>query len=110
MHMGGLAFLAANAPKNFKHIVINNRAHESVGSMPTGAQQVSIAKVAEAAGYRFAMSVTKPEELPAIKEFLAKDGPVLCEIMVGLDSRKDLGRPKETAAENRESFMEYLKK
>jgi len=110
MHMGGLAFLAANARKNFKHIVINNRAHESVGSMPTGAQQVSIAKVAEAAGYRFAMSVTKPEELPAVKEFLAKDGPVLCEIMVGLDSRKDLGRPKETAAENRESFMEYLKK
>lgn len=109
MHMGGLAFLATNAPKNFKHIVINNRAHESVGSMPTGAQQVSIAKVAAAAGYRFAMSVTKPEELPAVKEFLAKEGPVLCEIMVGLDSRKDLGRPKETAAENRESFMEYLK-
>lgn len=110
MHMGSLAFLAANAPANFKHIVINNRAHESVGSMPTGAQEVSIAKVAVAAGYKVAMSVTKPEELPAVKDFLAKEGPVLCEIMVGLDSRKDLGRPKETAAENRESFMGYLQK
>ncbi|MGN0325505.1 MAG: phosphonopyruvate decarboxylase [Lachnospiraceae bacterium] len=110
MHMGGLAFLAANAPQNFKHIVINNQAHESVGAMPTGAQQVSIAKVAEAAGYKKAIRITKQEELSKVSELLQEEGPVLCEIMVGLASRADLGRPKETAAENRAAFMKYLQK
>ncbi|MBP3468638.1 MAG: phosphonopyruvate decarboxylase [Lachnospiraceae bacterium] len=108
MHMGGLAFLAANAPQNFMHIVINNQAHESVGAMPTGAQQVSIAKVAEAAGYKKAIRITKQEELSKVSDLLQEEGPVLCEIMVGLASRADLGRPKETAAENRASFMKYL--
>ena len=36
MHMGALAFLAKQSPKNYLHIVINNAAHESVGAMPTG--------------------------------------------------------------------------
>ena len=108
MHMGGLAFLAANEPQNFMHIVINNQAHESVGAMPTGAQQVSIAKVAEAAGYKKAIRITKQEELSKVSDLLQEEGPVLCEIMVGLASRADLGRPKETAAENRASFMKYL--
>ena len=31
MHLGGLGVAAINAPKNFKYIVINNGAHESVG-------------------------------------------------------------------------------
>lgn len=109
MHMGGLAFLASNAPENFIHIVINNQAHESVGAMPTGAQAVSMAKVAQAAGYRKTLSVVKQEDMPQVKELLDEKGPVLCEIMVGLDSRADLGRPKETAAENREAFMSYLR-
>lgn len=110
MHMGGLAFLASNAPENFIHIVINNQAHESVGAMPTGAQAVSIAKVAQAAGYRKTLSIAKQEDMTKVRELLNEKGPVLCEIMVGLNSRADLGRPKETAAENREAFMEYIQK
>ncbi len=108
MHMGGMAFLASNAPENYIHIVINNQAHESVGAMPTGAQAVRFAKVAEAAGYRKTLSIAKQEDMPQVENFLNEKGPVLCEIMVGLDSRADLGRPKETAAENREAFMSYL--
>lgn len=108
MHMGGLAFLASNAPENYIHIVINNQAHESVGAMPTGAQAVSFAKVAQAAGYRKTILIDRQEDMEQIRELLNEKGPVLCEIMVGLDSRVDLGRPKETAAENREAFMAYL--
>lgn len=110
MHMGGMAFLAANAPENYIHIIINNQAHESVGAMPTGAQAVSFVKVAQATGYRKTLSIVKQEDMTQIKDLLNEKGPVLCEIMVGLDSRADLGRPKETAAENRETFMSYLHK
>ena len=40
--------------------------------------------------------------------FMDGKGPVLFEIPVSLSSRLDLGRPKESAKENKESFMEFL--
>ena len=38
-----------------------------------------------------------------------KAGPILLEIPVSLEAREDLGRPKESARENKETFMKYLK-
>ena len=35
MHMGAMAVIGANTPKNLVHVVINNGAHETVGGMPT---------------------------------------------------------------------------
>ena len=35
MHMGAMAVIGSNRPKNLVHIVINNGAHETVGGMPT---------------------------------------------------------------------------
>jgi phosphonopyruvate decarboxylase len=111
MHMGALAFIAANAPANFVHIVINNRAHESVGSMPTGCQNADFAALAGTAGYKKAVRISTEQELSDVGSIIANaDGPVLIEIMVTLDSRADLGRPAETAAENRDAFMNYLNK
>jgi phosphonopyruvate decarboxylase len=40
MHMGAMAVIGANKPKNLIHIVINNGAHETVGGMPTVASQI----------------------------------------------------------------------
>ena len=111
MHMGALPFLASNAPKNYGHIVINNQAHESVGAMPTGCQDVNFTKLAEAAGYRKTLRVATEAELEKLTELVENVcGPVLIEIMVALDSRPDLGRPVETAAQNRDAFMSYLRK
>lgn len=109
MHMGSLAFIGEQQPENFYHIVINNHAHESVGAMPTGCMETSIADVALSVGYKEARRITTLEEIGKIKTSIAsKPGPLLFEIMVGLDSRADLGRPQETARENRENFMKYL--
>lgn len=108
MHMGALPFIASQAPENFYHVVINNQAHESVGAMPTGCRQTEFWRLAEAAGYQYAARVTKGEELYNIGNLLSRKGPVFCEIMVSLDSRADLGRPEETAKENRDAFMNYL--
>lgn len=109
MHMGSLSFVGAEKPKNFYHIVINNQAHESVGAMPTGAQGLPIAEIAKKAGYVDAIRLSTIDEIKDIKNRInSEEGPLLFEIMVGLDSRADLGRPKETARENREQFMKYL--
>lgn len=111
MHMGALPFIAAKAPKNFCHIVINNQAHESVGAMPTGCQDTNFAELAKTAGYPAAYRLEALAELARIGEALEKEeGPVLFEIPVSLASRADLGRPKESARENKEGFMEFLGK
>lgn len=110
MHMGAFAFIASQAPENFYHIIINNQAHESVGAMPTGCQQTDFAKLAQAAGYIHAEKLESIDEVSQIACAVKNGrGPVMFEIPVSLDSREDLGRPKESARENKESFMEFLK-
>lgn len=109
MHMGALPFIASKAPKNFVHVAINNQAHESVGAMPTDCGQVSLSEMAKTAGYRKVCRIDSEDELKRAADMICKEeGPVFLEIMVSLESRADLGRPKETARENRDGFMKYL--
>lgn len=111
MHMGALAFIASHAPENYVHIVLNNQAHESVGAMPTDCGQTDFAALARAAGYAHAEKITDEAGLAAMQEGISdRKGPVFYEIMVSLDSRADLSRPKETAKENRDGFMGALSK
>lgn len=107
MHLGGLATVGWVAPRNFKHIVLNNLAHESVGGQPSAAAVANIPAAAKALGYISASSVdTKEAIAPAVKAM--GTGPALLEIKVNLESRKDLVRPKETPLENKQAFKEYL--
>lgn len=108
MQMGCLAFVGTRQPKNMVHICINNDAHESVGGMPTGAVGTDYAKVATACGYPNVYSATSEEELEkALEAAKAADSTVFIEVKVALSSRADLGRPKETAIENKNNFMKY---
>ncbi len=110
MHMGALQFIASQAPKNFYHIIINNQAHESVGAMPTGCRQADFTRIAQAAGYAHARKLESMGNVLAIGDFVADaEGPALFEIPVSLYSRPDLGRPKESAGENKEEFMRFLR-
>lgn len=109
MHMGALAVIGANRPKNLVHVVINNGAHETVGGMPTVAGQMDLPAVARACGYPYAVSVNSFEELDrelaAVKE---RNGLTLIEAKCAIGARGDLGRPTTSAVENKASFMEYL--
>ena len=109
MHMGALPFIASQALTNFYHIVINNRAHESVGAMPTGCQQTDFAAMAKTAGYLEAAKITTYSEIAMIGEAVSsQQGPLFYEVLVDLQSRADLSRPAETAGENKEVFMNWL--
>lgn len=106
MHMGALAFIAKQAPDNFLHIVINNAAHESVGAVPTGFSGQTYAQIAAACGYKNTYTVrTEVELVEAILDAKSKNELSMIEVMVSLESRSDLGRPKESAKENRVHFM-----
>lgn len=111
MHMGAMAVLGANAPKNMVHIIINNGAHETVGGMPTVADKLDLVGVAKSCGYPYAVCVKDYEELEKELE-LAKERDALSmiEVKCAMGSRTDLGRPTTTAIENKENFMKYLSK
>ena len=110
MHMGSMAVVGSNNPKNLVHIVINNGAHETVGGMPTVATNMDLIKIADACGYSYAVSVDNFKDLDTELEKV-KSLNELCfiEIMCSIGAREDLGRPTTTALENKENFMEFLK-
>ncbi len=109
MHMGSMALLGANAPKNMVHIVINNGAHETVGGMPTVAEKIDLCKIAEGCGYPSFVSVADFEALDkALAEAKAADHLSFIEVKCAIGARDDLGRPTTTAMENKENFMKYI--
>lgn len=109
MHMGSMTILGQNPADNMIHICLNNEAHESVGGMATGAAGISYAGIAERCGYRKIYCVSEEKELQeALSAIRTKCELTFLEIHVAIGSREDLGRPRETAEENRRAFMEYL--
>ena len=109
MHMGSMAVIGANKPKNLIHVVINNGAHETVGGMPTVAGNIDIVAVAKACGYPNTVCVDNFYELD--NELEAAKGRKelsLIEVKCSIGARDDLGRPTTTALENKQNFMEYL--
>ncbi len=109
MHMGALAVIGSLKPKNFKHVVFNNFAHDSVGGQPTAASNIDIPAIAKANGYSATFSAeTKEEIIGMFKKIQEMDGPVLLEVKINKGHRKDLGRPTATPIQNKEEFMGFL--
>lgn len=109
MHMGAMAVLGANAPKNLIHIVINNGAHETVGGMPTVAANIDMVAIAKGCGYPNAVRVDNFVDLDEVlKKAKKSDELIFVEVMCSIGARADLGRPTTTAKENKEGFMEYI--
>jgi phosphonopyruvate decarboxylase len=110
MHMGSLALMGYNAPKNMVHILINNGAHETVGGMPTVASKVDFIAIAKACGYKKYISVDNFDDLDkALEEAKKSKELTMIEAKCSIGAREDLGRPTTTALENKEMFMDYLK-
>jgi phosphonopyruvate decarboxylase len=94
MKLGSLATTGALAPRNYHHVVFDNGAHESTGGQPTPSPAVDFALAALACGYRHAETVSEPEALhAALQRQLTIEGPTLLRVVIGVGSRKDLGRP-----------------
>lgn len=106
MHMGAMAVIGANQPKNIVHIVINNGAHETVGGLPTVAEKIDLVKIAQGCGYQNAVSVNDFNSLDQALTW-AKHHEMLSfiEVKCAIGARENLGRPTTTAKENKEKFM-----
>ena len=109
MHMGSMAVIGANKPRNLIHVVINNSAHETVGGMPTVAGSIDLVAIAKACGYPNAVSVDNFESLDReLGEAKNRNELSLIEVKCCIGARDNLGRPTTTALKNKQNFMEYL--
>lgn len=110
MHMGAMAVIGANQPKNLIHIIINNASHETVGGMPTVAGQIDIVAIAKACGYPYAVCVDNFINLDKeLEDAKGRNELSLIEVKCSIGARENLGRPTTTALENKQNFIEYLK-
>lgn len=106
MHMGGLATIASLAPPNFRHVILNNGAHDSVGGQPTVGFHIDICRIASACGYKSVFKAETEQELEGtLHAFRQAEGPALIEIRVTTGARADLGRPTMTPKDLKRCFM-----
>ena len=110
MHMGALAINCSLGLSNFKHVILNNGAHDSVGGQPTVGFKINFPEIARAVGYKSVFHCESYEQLEKIvPEFLNSNEASLLEVFIDIGNRKDLGRPTITPIENKLAFMNSLR-
>ncbi|MCL2184473.1 MAG: phosphonopyruvate decarboxylase [Treponema sp.] len=108
MHLGSMASIGERKPANLRHIVLNNEAHDSVGGQPTIAGKIDLCGIARSCGYKQIYFVKTKEELQIA---LGDDQkPLFIEVHICKGNRKNLGRPDKTPIENKNAFMNYIRK
>lgn len=109
MHLGGMVTIGDRRPTNFKHVVFNNQAHESVGGQPTAGVTADLGAIAKASGYQSIKHIKTEKDFTTV---LAGElpAPAFIEIAISCGARKDLGRPTTTPKENKSAFMEFIDK
>ena len=110
MHMGGLAIAGQNAGDNFKYIINNNAAHESVGGQPTVSDKIDIKAILKACGFDNTYEARTKEEIAECVKKMKSGGKSALILYTKQGSRDDLGRPTTTPIENKNAFMEEIQK
>lgn len=109
MHMGGLAIAGQSAGDNFKYIINNNAAHESVGGQPTVSDRIDIKAILVACGFKNTYEARTKEEIASAIKQMKKSGKCALILYTKQGSRDDLGRPTTTPIQNKESYMKQFK-
>ncbi len=95
MHLGALRTVGYLKNKNFKHIILNNNSHESVGGQLTNAAGINFKKFCFSIGYKKYFKINNLAGIKAkIRRFVRASGPSLLEVMIRNGSLKNLSRPK----------------
>ncbi|MFP6866570.1 MAG: phosphonopyruvate decarboxylase [Roseibacillus sp.] len=109
MHMGAAAIVGAAKLANFKHVILNNGVHDSVGGMATAGLRVSFTEIVKGCGYTEGWRVERRFDMSKkLAQLRSARGPAMLEIMVRQGARSDLGRPQTSPIENKTAFKKFL--
>ena len=96
MHLGSLRTIGYLKKNNFKHIILNNNSHESVGGQLTTAADINFKKFSSSIGYKNFFSLNKSSKIKfMIKKFIKSSGPSLLEVKIKNGTLPNLSRPKD---------------
>ena len=94
MHLGALNAAGLYGMRNFKHILLNNNAHESVGGQTTNADMINFEKLTRSLNYKKFFIIKNKNELnKKLKIFIRSKGPSFLEIKIKKGSISNLMRP-----------------
>jgi phosphonopyruvate decarboxylase len=94
--MGSLISTGLKSKSNFKHILLNNGSHESVGSQKIDTKLINFKKIVFSFGYKkFYSAKNKSSFIKNLKLFLKSKGPSFYEVHVDEGIITNLGRPKD---------------
>ena len=110
MHMGSMAIVGQNAGDNYKYIINNNAAHESVGGQPTVAGDIDIKSILVACGIKEVYEARSKDEIKSAMEKMKNTGKSALILYTKQGSRDDLGRPTISPVDNKANFMKQFKK
>jgi len=96
MHMGSLISTGLKSKSNFKHILLNNGSHESVGDQKIDTFKVNFKNISKSFGYKnYYFAKNNLSFNKNLKYFLKSKGPSFFEIYIRSESIKNLSRPKD---------------
>lgn len=107
MHMGSLALPPALDLSNLLYIVLNNGAHQSVGSQPTLGFDVDFCTIARGCGFFNPLSVHRKETLFDVTSDLEETD--FLEVRINTESPENLPRPEATPQEAKTHFMRAIR-
>lgn len=107
MHMGALALPPSLRLNNLLYVLLNNGAHQSVGSQPTLGFEVDFRTIASGCGFSNPVCVHRKEKLFEVTSYL--DEIDFLEVRINTESPSDLPRPGETPKEAKIHFMNSLR-
>lgn len=106
MRMGNFATAGAYGGRNFRHLLLDNAAHESTGGQGTVSPAVSFAAIASACGYRHAWEAVTSESL--VSFLSSAEGPALLHLKICRGVPPGLPRPAMAPADVCRRLMRHL--
>ena len=95
MHLGSLISTGLKSKSNFKHILLNNGAHESVGNQKIDTLKVDFKNISKGFGYKnYYLAKNNLSFNQNLKYFLKSKGPSFFEIYIRSQNIKNLSRPQ----------------
>jgi phosphonopyruvate decarboxylase len=95
IHMGSLISAGLKSKSNFKHILLNNGSHESVGDQKIDTFKVDFKRILKGFGYKkYYFAKNKLSFDRKLKYFIKSKGPSFFEVRIKSESIKNLSRPK----------------
>ena len=96
MHLGSIKTAGTFANKNFKYILLNNNAHDSVGGQSTYANDIDFEKLSKSLGFKKFYLINDKKNLNKnIKKFLNENNLSFLEVKVANSKIKELPRPTD---------------